>query len=101
MAKNITRRVSMRGGWLGLLSGESQGKALERVIPQMNAEGYRVAFIVPDKFSLAKKMLAFVVLVCTLGFIGLVENLIIIGEADPVATPAGNGARAAAAVGVA
>lgn len=58
------------------------------------------AFIVPDKFSLAKKMLALVVLVCTLGFIGLVENLIIIGEAtEPSATPAGAGTRSAVAVG--
>lgn len=82
MKKNIVRRVSMRGGWIGLFSGESQGKALERVIPAMNAEGYRVVFIVPDKFSLAKKFLALVVLVITLGFVGIVENLMIIGESN-------------------
>lgn len=80
---NIVRRVSMRGGWLGLLSGESQGKALERVIPAMNAEGYRVVFIVPDKFSLAKRVLAVLVLVVTLGFVGITENVLIIGEKTP------------------
>lgn len=77
---NIVRRVSMRGGWIGLLSGESQGKALDRVIPQMNSEGYKVRFVVPDQWSLAKRFLAIVVLVVTLGIVGLNQNLLIIGE---------------------
>lgn len=82
MKTNVTRRVAMRGGWLGLFSGESQGKALERVIPALNAEGYRVVFIVPDKFSLFRKVLNVIILVVTLGFVGFVENLIIVGESQ-------------------
>jgi len=80
--RNVVRRVSMRGGWLGLFSGESQGKALERVIPQLNAEGYRVSFIVSDKFSWGRKLLNVLVFAVTLGFVGFVENLMIIGELD-------------------
>lgn len=77
---NITRRVGLRGGWIGLFSGESQGKALDRVIPQLNADGYRVAFVVPDQWSLVKRLWAVVLLVITLGFVGLTQNLLIIGE---------------------
>lgn len=81
---NCTRRVAMKGGWIGLFSGESQGKALDRVIPQLNADGYRVAFVVQDKFSLARKVLNVFVFAITLGFVGFVENLIIIGEQVPI-----------------
>ena len=77
---NIISRVSMRAGWLGLLSGESQGKALERVIPTMNAQGYRVTFIIRDEYSLARKLLNGLIFVVTPGFIGFKENLMIIGE---------------------
>jgi hypothetical protein len=77
---NVVRRVAMRGGWIGLFSGESQGKALERVLPELNADGYRVAFVVPDHWSIAKRILSILVLVVTLGFVGLTQNLLIIGE---------------------
>ena len=80
--KNIVRRVAMRGGWIGLLSGESQGKALERVIPQMNEEGYRVAFIIKDQFSWARRVLNMAIFIVTLGFVGFVENLLIVGESQ-------------------
>lgn len=83
--QNVVRRVAMRGGWIGLLSGESQGKALERVIPAMNAEGYRVAFIIKDQFSWARRVLNLVIFAITLGFVGFVENLLIVGEAQGAA----------------
>ena len=79
-AINRTWRVKFRGGWLGLFTGESQGKAMERVLPEMNQQGYRVVFIVSDKFSLVKKFLVLLLAVVTLGFVVLVENLLIVGE---------------------
>ena len=42
-----------------MFQGESQGRALERVLPILNRDGYRVAFIVPDKFSFFKKVLIY------------------------------------------
>lgn len=48
---NTYRRSTARVGWLALFSGESQGKALRRAIRDLNADGYRVAFIVPDHYS--------------------------------------------------
>ena len=77
---NIQRRVSGRGGWIGLFTGESQGRALERILPDMNADGYRVAFIIPDKWSFARHILNIIVLVGTAGFFAHTEGLVIVGE---------------------
>ena len=77
---NVTRRVAYRGGWLGLFSGESQGKALERVIPQLNAEGYRVVFVVPDRWSIAKLLLSVLIAILTLFIFVPTPNLLIIAE---------------------
>jgi hypothetical protein len=81
---NVTRRVAMRGGWLGLFSGESQGKAIDRVIKELNGTGYRVSFIIPDRWNPFKKILAILLLIVTLGFVGLVENILVIGERAPL-----------------
>ena len=56
---NVQIRVASQGGWLAIFRGESQGSALERVLPELERDGYRVAFIVPDSFSLGKKLLNF------------------------------------------
>ena len=77
---NIQQRVSGRGGWIAMLQGESQGRALERVIPTMNASGYRVAFIIPDQWSFARKMLNLLVFFGTAGFFAHTEGVLIIGE---------------------
>ena len=77
---NIQFRVAGRGGWLPGLAGESQGRALERIMPRMNAQGYRVAFVVPDQFSFLKRMLHLFVQVFTLGAWYHTEGLLIIGE---------------------
>ena len=63
-----------------MLQGESQGRALERVIPLMNASGYRVAFVLPDSISVGRKILNLLVGVVTLGFYYQTEGLLIIGE---------------------
>ncbi len=77
---NIQLRVAGRGGWISMFQGESQGRALERMLPMLNRDGYRVAFIVPDKFNFLKKVLNILILIMTLGFYSQTEGLIIIGE---------------------
>ena len=77
---NVQMRVASRGGWLVIFQGESQGRALERVLPELEHDGYRVAFIVPDSFSLGKKLLNLLLAIVTLGFYYQVEGLLIIGE---------------------
>lgn len=77
---NKTWRVHFKAGWVGIFSGESQGKAVERILPVINGEGYRVVFVVPDKFSFGKKIAVLLIAVLTLGFVVISENLLIIGE---------------------
>jgi len=79
-AYNVTKRVNFRGGWIGLFSGESQGKALTRALTEMNADGYRVAFVVNDRWSFVRYLLEVVVIIITLGFVARSPNLLIIGE---------------------
>lgn len=77
---NITQRVSMRGGLIGLFSGESQGAALDRVLPEFNAHGYRVSFVVADEWSFVKTVLVTLVSAATLFIWGARPNVVIIGE---------------------
>ena len=77
---NITQRASFRGGWLALLSGESQGKALDRVLPRLNDAGYKVRFVVNDDFSIFKHVFSLLIGILTLGFWWPVPGLLIIGE---------------------
>ena len=77
---NGQRRAQARGGWIGIIRGESQGAAVERALPDLNADGYKVAFIIPDKFSFAKMIWAGIVAVCTLGFYWPTASVLIIGE---------------------
>lgn len=73
-------RVSYRAGWIGALSGESQGSALERTMSAMNEQGYRVVFIVADRWNIFKTILNVVIAVCTLGAWYRAPNHIIVGE---------------------
>ena len=84
---NVQRRVAGRGGWIAMLSGESRGQALERALPELNAEGYRVAFIVEDKPSLGWTLLNALIAVCTLGFFWRTSGLLIIGEHSDYLAP--------------
>ena len=77
---NIYHRVSTRVGWIALFGGESQGKALERILPELNAQNYRVAFIIPDQLSTFGRIFNPLLLIITLGFYGRSQNLLIIGE---------------------
>ena len=77
---NIQRRVSSRGGWIPMLQGESQGRAFERVLPEINAQGYRVVFVIEDKPSFAWKLLNMALAFVTLGFYWRTAGVLIIGE---------------------
>ena len=81
---NITRRVSLKGGLIGLFSGESQGKAMERVVQQLNADGYRVTFVIRDQWNFFKRVQAFLLMLVTLGLMGLTQNVLVIGERVPL-----------------
>ncbi len=73
-------RVSGRGGWFAALSKESQGKALDRVLPDLNKDGFRVALIIPDRVSGSARFWYFVIGCLTLGCYYPTEGLLIIGE---------------------
>ena len=77
---NMMRRVNMRGGWIGLFSGESQGAAIERILPGFNSDGYKVGFIIKDEWSLGKKLLNALLAVVTLYICVPRLNMLIIGE---------------------
>ena len=77
---NVQVRVDFKAGWFALFGGESQGRALERVLPTLNRDGYTVAFIVEDRWSFARKALNYLVTFLTLGFVSAAPGLLIIGE---------------------
>ena len=79
---NIQRRVSMKGGWLFL--GVSLGGEVRRTLVDLNDEGYRVAFIVPDQPSFLWYVMQVLVGTLTLGFFYRRRGLLIIGERLPV-----------------
>ncbi len=50
------------------------------MLPRLNADGYRVAFVIPDKFSFGKTLLTILVAVCTLGIYWRGQGVLVIGE---------------------
>ena len=77
---NQLHTVKYRGGWIGLFAGENQTKALQRVIPQLNAAGLRIAATVTDRWSIWKWIGVALLLIVTLGFVGRVPNVVLITE---------------------
>ncbi len=77
---NIQHRVESRAGWIAWFSGESQGRALERALPELNALGYKVAFVIPDRWNPFRFLLNSLLFIVTLGFYAKSQNLLIIGE---------------------
>ena len=82
---NQIHQVTFRAGWIGFFAGESQTKALDRVLDQVNARGLRVAAMTVDRWSFWKRLLWAFVLVITLGFVGRVPNILVVTE--PMDTP--------------
>ena len=78
---NIQRRVEFVRGLVGALQGESQGAAMERELPKLNQEGYRVVFMVKDEWNVFKKVLfTYIFALITFGLYYRSENWLIIGE---------------------
>jgi hypothetical protein len=72
--------VSYCGGWIGLFAGESQEKALQRAVPEINSSGRRVVAAVQDRWSVWKRLDIALLLLVTLGFVGKVPNVFLITE---------------------
>ena len=78
---NIQHRVTVRGGLIPALQGESQGKAFERALPVLNDQGYRVVFMVKDQWNPFKWfVLTLLLATVTLGLYYKTPNWLIIGE---------------------
>lgn len=78
---NKQYRVEFVRGLVGALQGESQGQALERALPALNADGYKVAFMIRDEWNIFKKVLfTYIFALFTLGLYYRAENWLIIGE---------------------
>lgn len=77
---NTTQRVSVRGGWIGLFSGESQGKAIERGLTRLNADGYRLVFIIEDQWSFFATFFATLLAIITVGIWVKKPNVLLVGE---------------------
>ena len=80
MPVNIQIRADRRTGWAATFSGESQGRAIERALDETNERGYRVVFIIPDKWSFSRHIANFLRLFFTLGFSGRAPSVLVIGE---------------------
>ncbi len=63
-----------------MFAGESQGKALNRVFPELNSQGYKVAFIVEDRPSLLWQLMNIFIALGTLGLYWRKPGLLIVGE---------------------
>ena len=63
-----------------MFSGESLGRSLERVLPELNDDGYRVSFVLPDQPSIGWILLNILIAFCTLGFYWRRAGVLIIGE---------------------
>ncbi len=84
---NVTQRVTARSGWAAMLGGESQGKAVERDIVRLNDAGYRLVFVIPDKWNIFRHLLNIIVTICTLGFVSRSPGVLLIGENVSVLEP--------------
>ena len=73
-------RVEFRGGWWHAFKGETQGRALERVLAEIDEGQWRICFVVNDRYSFVKRALIFLVSVFTALAIHPPPNLIIIAE---------------------
>lgn len=84
---NIVRRASFRGGWIGLFTGNSKMRTLERGLQQLNSDGYQVVLVEEDNWGLLGKLLSIILLIITLGFFTIEPGFLIIGEANVPSTP--------------
>ena len=77
---NAQLRGAVRSGWIGLLRGESAGSIMDRSLEALNEEGYRVVFIIEDRWSLGRHLQNILVGLLTLGFVLYSPGYLIIAE---------------------
>ena len=70
-----TYQSTYRSGLIGVLAGESAGKALARIIEQINRDGARVVFMIRDRWSIWQWLGALILFVLTLGLVGRTPGL--------------------------
>ena len=97
-----TYQTTYRSGLIGVLAGESAGKALARTIEQINQDGARVVFLVRDRWSIWQWLGALILFVLTVGLVGRTPGYVVITERREVsvagATEADGGRRRLAGV---
>ena len=84
---NIVRRASFRGGLIGLFTGNSKRRTLERGIQQLNFDGYQVVLLEEDNWGLLGRLLSIILLIITLGLFTVEPGYLIIGEAMEPSQP--------------
>ena len=75
-----TYQANYRAGLVGVLAGESAGKALRRTIEQINADGRRVAFMVKNRWSIWQWLGALLLFLLTVGLVGRAPGYLVIAE---------------------
>jgi hypothetical protein len=63
-----------------MFEGENQSKALQRAVVEINVSGFRVVAAVPDRWSIWKRLGVILLYIMTLGFVGRVQNVLLITE---------------------
>ena len=78
---NVCVRVAVHTGWVSKLRGKrSTHAAITREIETLNARGYRVVCVHPDEWGWFRKLLGFLVTICTFGWFGSEPGILIVGE---------------------
>lgn len=78
---NVCIRVAVHTGWFTKIRGKrSTHAAIVREVEVLNTRGYRVVCIHPDEWGWFRKLLGFLVALCTLGFFGSQPGVLIVGE---------------------
>ncbi len=78
---NVCERVSVKAGWIAILSGQaSLASAITRNAESLNERGYRVVTIIPDQWGFLRHLLNIILSVVTLGLYSQKPGVLIVGE---------------------
>jgi hypothetical protein len=77
---NTVVATRYRAGWIGLLSGENQAKALRRTLAELNGQGLKCAALVQDRWNPFVRLWWTLVAIISLGFYVRVPNVLVVGE---------------------
>ncbi len=73
-------RAVFRGGWWDALKGETQARAIDRALREVDEGGWKIVWIANDRYSFVRKVLYLLLAIFTGYAIYLPPNLIIIAE---------------------